>query len=70
MLLEGFHILIIISDIHLMDGICGKSISASAYFLFADRLSELAFNASWLVESPYHPNNEINILLMGDINGI
>ena len=67
MLLEGFHILIIISDIHLMDGICGKSISASAFSLFADRLRELAFNASWLIDSTYHPINEIDILLMGDI---
>ena len=30
--------LIIVSDIHLGDGTCGKSISASAFHLFADRL--------------------------------
>ena len=34
--------LIIISDIHLMDGTCGKSIPASAFRLFSDRLRLLA----------------------------
>ena len=59
--------LIIISDIHLMDGTCGKSISASAFRLFLDRLQELAFNASWHSDGSYHPIQEINILMMGDI---
>ena len=59
--------LVIISDIHLMDGTCGKSISASAFRLFNDRLQELAFNASWHSDGTYHPIQEINILLMGDI---
>jgi hypothetical protein len=59
--------LIIVSDIHLGDGTCGKSISASAFRLFADRLQELAFNASWWPDGTYHPIKEFNILLMGDI---
>jgi hypothetical protein len=59
--------LIIISDIHLMDGTCGKSISASAFALFTDRLRELAFNASWRVDGTYRPIKETDILLMGDI---
>ena len=42
--------LIIISDIHLMDGTCGKSIQPSAFSLFSDRLQELAMNASWRVD--------------------
>jgi hypothetical protein len=70
MLLEGFQILIIISDIHLMDGICGISISASAFSLFADRQGELAFDATWHVDSIHRSIKEIGILLMGDINGI
>ncbi len=59
--------LIIISDIHLGDGTCGKSISASAFRLFADRLQELAFNASWWPDGTYHPIEQIDILMLGDI---
>ena len=59
--------LIIISDIHLMDGTCGKSISASAFRLFSDRLQELAMNASWREDGTYRPIQEIDILMMGDI---
>lgn len=59
--------LIIVSDIHLGDGTCGKSISASAFRLFSDRLRELAFNASWQPDGSYHPIQEIDILMMGDI---
>jgi UDP-2,3-diacylglucosamine pyrophosphatase LpxH len=65
--LGDFQLLIIISDIHLMDGTCGKSISASAFRLFTDRLLELAFNASWRSDGTYRPIKEINILLLGDI---
>jgi hypothetical protein len=59
--------LIIISDIHLGDGTCGKSISASAFHLFADRLRELAFNASWRSDGTYQPIKDIDILMLGDI---
>jgi UDP-2,3-diacylglucosamine pyrophosphatase LpxH len=59
--------LIVVSDIHLGDGTCGKSISASAFHLFADRLRELAFNASWRADGSYQPIKEIAILLLGDI---
>ena len=59
--------LIIISDLHLTDGTCGKSISDSAFTLFATRLKELALNASWRSDTSYHPLEEIDILLLGDI---
>jgi UDP-2,3-diacylglucosamine pyrophosphatase LpxH len=59
--------LIIISDFHLVDGTCGKSISPSAFRLFGDRLRELAFNASWRSGGLYSPIKEIDILLLGDI---
>jgi hypothetical protein len=59
--------LIIVSDIHLGDGTCGRSISASAFHLFADRLKELAFNASWQSDGTYRPISEVTILMMGDI---
>jgi len=59
--------LVIVSDIHLGDGTCGMSISPSAFHLFADRLQELAFNASWKSNGTYSPIEQIDVLLMGDI---
>ncbi|HTX90925.1 MAG TPA: hypothetical protein VMC09_06875 [Anaerolineales bacterium] len=59
--------LLIVSDIHLGDGTCGQSISASAFSLFADRLAELAFNASWRADGSYQPLECIDILMLGDI---
>jgi UDP-2,3-diacylglucosamine pyrophosphatase LpxH len=59
--------LIIASDIHLGDGTCGKTISASAFRLFVERLKELAFNASWRTDGNYRPIEHIDILLLGDI---
>ncbi len=59
--------LIVISDLHLVDGTCGKPISASAFRLFAARLNELAFNASWRADQSYRPLDGIDILLLGDI---
>ena len=59
--------LIILSDIHLGDGTCGRSISADAFHVFADRLNELAFNASWRKDGSYRPIEGIDILLLGDI---
>jgi hypothetical protein len=59
--------LIIVSDLHLGDGTCGRSISPAAFLLFADRLEELAYNASWRRDDLYKPLESIDILLMGDI---
>jgi len=59
--------LIIISDLHLVDGTCGKSISSNAFALFADRLEELAYNASWRSDRTYRPIDSVDILLLGDI---
>jgi UDP-2,3-diacylglucosamine pyrophosphatase LpxH len=59
--------LVIISDLHLGDGTCGRTISADAFRLFVDRLQELAYNASWRRTGQYRPIEEIDILLLGDI---
>jgi hypothetical protein len=59
--------LIVLSDLHLVDGTCGTPISASAFRLFASRLNELAFNASWRADKRYRPLEGIDILLLGDI---
>lgn len=58
--------LVVISDVHLTDGTCGRSISPSAFLLFADRLEELAFNASWR-NGLYRPVDGVDVLLLGDI---
>ena len=59
--------LIILSDIHLTDNSCGESISADAFYVFVERLDEMAMRASWREDGSYRPIDEINILLLGDI---
>jgi hypothetical protein len=59
--------LIIFSDIHLSDGTCGKPITPAAFQLFADRLKELAYNASQREDGRYRPVKTIDILMLGDI---
>jgi UDP-2,3-diacylglucosamine pyrophosphatase LpxH len=59
--------LVIISDIHLGDGTCGKTISPQAFQLFTARINELACNASISKEGKFHPVETIDILLLGDI---
>ncbi len=59
--------LIILSDLHLTDGTCGEPISADAFYVFAERLDEMAMRASWRADGTYRPIDEINILLLGDI---
>lgn len=59
--------LIILSDVHLGDGTCGRSISSSAFHLFGDRLRELAINASWRSDGTYKPVDGIDLLLLGDV---
>lgn len=60
-------ILVIISDLHLVDGTCGVPITTTAFKLFADRIRELAINASWRRDLTYRPVESIDILLLGDI---
>ncbi|NQU29616.1 MAG: hypothetical protein HQ525_03010 [Anaerolineae bacterium] len=59
--------LIIISDLHLGDGTCGKSISSDAFNVFEERLDEMAMRASWREDGIYRPIAQIHILLLGDI---
>jgi len=59
--------LVIISDLHLADGTCGRSISQSAFDLFLDRLRELVYRASWRADGSYRPIQQFDILLLGDI---
>jgi hypothetical protein len=59
--------LIIVSDIHLGDGTCGRSISPNAFALFSERLRELAYHASFRSDGQYKPLEKIDLVLMGDI---
>ena len=59
--------LIILSDLHLTDGSCGASITSDAFYVFTERLDEMAMRASWRADGSYRPIDEINILLLGDV---
>ena len=59
--------LVIISDVHLGDGTTAESIPPSAFQLFADRLRETAYFASWRADGSYRPIESIDLVLMGDI---
>jgi len=59
--------LVVISDLHLGDGTTAESIPASAFYLFAKRLRQDAHFASMRNGSTYHPIEELDVILMGDI---
>jgi len=59
--------LVIISDLHLGDGTTAASIPANAFHLFARRLSETAYFASFRKDGSYRPIESIDLVLMGDI---
>jgi len=59
--------LVIISDLHLGDGTTANSISPSAAHLFANRLREMAYFASFRTDGRYQPVENIDVLLLGDV---
>ena len=59
--------LVAISDIHLNDGTCGKSLSPGAFHIFRERLEQLAYLASFRTDGTYRPLESIDLLLLGDI---
>jgi len=59
--------LIIISDLHMGDNTCGKTISADAFRIFRDRLEQMALTASVRDDGRYRPIEEMHLLLLGDI---
>jgi len=59
--------LVVVSDLHLGDGSTASSISANAFHLFANRLSETAYFASFRKDGTYRPIESLDLLLMGDI---
>ena len=59
--------LVIVSDLHLTDGTTGKTITLDAFRLFAQRLLDTAFRASWRANGRYKPIHEMELVLLGDI---
>ena len=59
--------LVIVSDLHLGDGTTAASIPPSAFEVFARRLNETAYFASWRKDGSYHPIESLDVILMGDI---
>jgi len=59
--------LVIISDLHLGDGTTASSIAPSAFHLFANRLRETAYFASFRRDGSYRPIESMDLALMGDI---
>jgi UDP-2,3-diacylglucosamine pyrophosphatase LpxH len=59
--------LVIISDLHLGDGTTAASITPVAFELFASRLNEAAYFASFRKDGSYRPIESIDLVLMGDI---
>ncbi|MFT3890625.1 MAG: metallophosphoesterase [Anaerolineales bacterium] len=59
--------LVVISDLHLGDGSTASSIPANAFHLFANRLRETAYFASFRKDGTYKPIETLDLLLMGDV---
>jgi hypothetical protein len=58
--------LLIVSDLHLSDGTCAKSVSPRAFKLFSERIQELAYDASVDEDGVYRPIETIDLVLLGD----
>ena len=59
--------LVIISDLHLTDGTTGATLDSGAMDLFADRLADLAWRASWRAGGSYQPIDRLDVVLLGDV---
>jgi UDP-2,3-diacylglucosamine pyrophosphatase LpxH len=60
-------VLVVFSDIHLWDGTLGLPVKPQTFSLFASRLRELVFQASWRSDGKYRPVESVDILFLGDI---
>jgi hypothetical protein len=59
--------LVIISDLHLTDGSSDSTLSAETFFLFAERLREIATRAAWRADGQFRPLERLDVLLLGDV---
>jgi UDP-2,3-diacylglucosamine pyrophosphatase LpxH len=60
-------VLVVISDLHLWDGTIGLPVTPETFALFASRLREMVFQASWRSDGKYRPVTNVDVLLLGDI---
>ncbi|MEM7034202.1 MAG: hypothetical protein AAF629_31965 [Chloroflexota bacterium] len=63
--------IVIISDLHLTDGTTGETIHTGAFRLFRERLSDMAYDASWRSANNkagrlYRPIEVIDLIILGD----
>jgi UDP-2,3-diacylglucosamine pyrophosphatase LpxH len=59
--------LVIISDLHLTDGTSDQTLSPEVFFLFAERVREMASRAAWRADGKFRPLERIDVILLGDI---
>ncbi len=59
--------LVIVSDLHLNDKTTGSPVDPGAFQIFADRLQETAWRASWRADGRYQPIERLDVVLLGDI---
>jgi UDP-2,3-diacylglucosamine pyrophosphatase LpxH len=59
--------LAVISDLHLSDGTTCATIAPGAFEIFAQRLADLAYSASWRAGGQYKPLERIDLVLLGDV---
>ncbi len=59
--------LIIVSDLHLTDDPYSTNVKEGAFRVFRERLSDLAYDASWRDGDKYDPIQQLDVLLLGDI---
>ena len=59
--------LVICSDLHLSDGTLNRSLSADAFSILVERLRDMAEAASWRADGSYHPIEQLDVVLLGDV---
>jgi hypothetical protein len=59
--------LAVISDLHLSDGTTCATIAPGAFEIFAQRLADMAYAASWRASGQYKPIERIDLVLLGDV---
>jgi UDP-2,3-diacylglucosamine pyrophosphatase LpxH len=59
--------LAVISDLHLSDGTTCATIAPGAFEIFAQRLADTAYAASWRASGQYKPIERIDLVLLGDV---
>jgi UDP-2,3-diacylglucosamine pyrophosphatase LpxH len=59
--------LVFASDLHLTDGTTCANITPDAFYLFTDRIRDLAYRASWRASDIYQPIEQVDVVLLGDV---